>query len=732
MFLFLSLICSSAYAGDASQPLIGEVKVCPSPFLLANGNRFREGLFPRYEKMEIEAEVKGEFKNPYDYEEIEVKAIIKSPDNNIANVLAFPSGQGAKWTVRYTPLLTGKYVFHVEVKTLGSLKSSGPGSFEVKPGYGNGFLRKSPHNDRYLVFDSDRTFFGLGHNIAWVKDNDPGKFEDYFKKFKDNGCNISRVWINSPWTIKIETEKLYRYNLDDSNKMDAVLELARKYGVYLIVSLDSYGTLMNEPGQWKEGSWDKSPYSKKMGGPCAVPPGFFLNKEALKAYRNRLEYIIARWGYSPNILAFEIFNEVNCPPEWLRDTTRYIRSIDPFGHLITTSMKNSCESTDASVEIWNSTSVDLIERHVYANEINENITGDIISVNNEYALKYKKPFLVGEFGMNSGMDDSRNDPDGKAIELHNSIWAASLSGSFASALNWWWDGYVMGKDLYPHYKALRKFLEGTKWDAKNAGPVEISPVMIETGKKKQTGYDDITIYPVKEWGSMKYKEFTIRNNGDISGGSLNYYLQGVSNSEIKINHILKLNFPKEGKLILNVDMVSRGGKLTAYLDGVKAASVTFPVGPGSGPWKKSVYLKEYDVYQCEYDKNIEIIVPKGEHRLRLMNSGEDWIGIKSIKLTDYLSGSYANARITGISVGDERLYWIQNRDSNWREKGQLNEIKNAYFDIKGGFNGQYTVEWWDTYKGIVTSSDTAWAVKSSLRVNIPSFTRDIACKIRRS
>ena len=69
---------------------------------------------------------------------------------------------------------------------------------------------------------------------------------------------------------------------------------------------------------------------------------------------NRLRYIVARWGYSPAIGMWEFFNEIDniqfrdaknpIPAEeivaWHARMARYLKSIDPYGHPVTTSISH--------------------------------------------------------------------------------------------------------------------------------------------------------------------------------------------------------------------------------------------------------------------------------------------------------------------------------------------------------------------------------------------------------
>ena len=46
---------------------------------------------------------------------------------------------------------------------------------------------------------------------------------------------------------------------------------------------------------------------------------FFTDVRAKADYKNRLRYLVARYGYSTSVFAWEFFNEV-CYTAWIRST----------------------------------------------------------------------------------------------------------------------------------------------------------------------------------------------------------------------------------------------------------------------------------------------------------------------------------------------------------------------------------------------------------------------------
>ena len=59
------------------------------------------------------------------------------------------------------------------------------------------------------------------------------------------------------------------------------------------------------------------------------------------------------------------------------------------------------------------------------------------------------------------------------------------------------------------------------------------------------------------------------------------------------------------------------------------------------------------------------------------------------------------------------------------------EIAGATLTIRGLGKGRYRVEWWHTWQGKPLGAAEATATGEALALKVPTFTRDIACKVAR-
>ena len=683
----------------------------------------------QYTQFEASIILSTPFNDPTDPEKVDLSAEIVTPSGKKVTMPAFYTGADTFWKIRYTPLETGNYTYTLILKTPSDSCSSDSCTFSSVPGNNAGFVRRSENNSFYLRFDSGRPFFGIGYNVGWVTNNDINIYDKYFSEFERNGLNLVRIWLNSPWTLEIEPSRTGAYEFQDCAKLDQLLSMAGKRGIYVIVTMDSYGTLMSERGDWNEGSWSANPYNKRNGGPCDEPWDFFTDRAARKLYKNRLRYMIARFSSYPNVLAFEFWNETDVPEDWAREMSAYMKNANPHGQLLTLSLGYPWGNNFDENDIWTVKDLDIVQRHIYGN-LEKDLIGNIISVNRSFAALYAKPVMIGEFGMHAGRDDKEIDSPGNGTALHNSLWASVMSGSMSTAMNWWWQSYVRPKNMYPHYAAIGKFLRGTDWDSGNIRFVNVSSVTLDTGSGADAPYSNVRIPTKEAWGDTRFGEFTVDNNGNVSGGLLNHYLQGERNEKIRLSPVFHLDYPADGKFNVNVGIVSQGAELVVMVDGKEAAREEFPVGPDKG--QRCLFRKDLDIYQCVYNSTVFVDIPKGKHTVKLVNIGNDWIGIKSIELVNYSGSRFADTRQAAIGVGDTILMWIQNKSYNWKNARNgiaPSVVKGARAEIEDVRNGNYTVEWWDTFTGNMVSKHGAAGEDGRIRLDIPEFDRDIACKI---
>jgi len=449
----------------------------------------------RFERLELTVRLAADYANPFNPEEVDLRAQVADPEGHVRSVNGFVyqdfertledgrevlSAKGERlWKIRYAPMRLGLHRYHVEVRTPGGLAAGPGGTFQCVPSKSPGFIGVSQRNPRYFAFSTGRPYFPIGHNVCWADSQlKTYDYEQYFRAMAGNEENFTRIWMCS-WSLELEGKKLDDYRLDNAWRLDHIFEFARLYGIYVKLCFDNFYDFTQKR---------HSPYWKANGGMCSVNRDFFVHEQARLHYRRRLRYITARWGYSTQLMAWEFWNEMDYAPskqgkvlsqkepymlEWTSEMASEIRRLDPFGHSVT----NTLAAYTDWPEFWILPATDFVQLHLYIHEGWEPTpkqydTAALVLDQARDFQQYQKPFLIAEFGFQPHAGrNRRNVLDRNGIHLHNALWASCLSGAAGAPMLWWWDNYVEPHDLYYHYRALGRFLKGVDWLGKTWVPL---------------------------------------------------------------------------------------------------------------------------------------------------------------------------------------------------------------------------------------------------------------------
>src|SRR5262249_10303892 len=139
----------------------------------------------------------------------------------------------------------------------------------------------------------------------------------------DSGGNYARLYVDIPWFIGLEwNREPGTYDQVASAKLDTIMNLAEQYGVGLQLVLLWHQAIslyngppvlipQRPPRPDTSADWHKNPYNVETGGPLNGPGRFFFAATAKALFQRRLNYIVARWGYSPSVFAWEIIDEID-------------------------------------------------------------------------------------------------------------------------------------------------------------------------------------------------------------------------------------------------------------------------------------------------------------------------------------------------------------------------------------------------------------------------------------
>ena len=425
----------------------------------------------RFELLELEIQTDIATSNPFDLEELDIRVEFTTASGTRVNIGAFWyqefDATGLRrvgepgWRARFTPTETGVWTAVARIPARGL--QSEPITFRVLLSDSPGFIRVHPENPRYLAFDNGDFFFPIGLNMGWWTATGDAltDYRRWMDPFAVNGGNTIRVWM-AEWSFGLEWNDTplgdYTRRLRRAWLLDQIFAMAEERDVYVLLVLLNCADFNN----WQTNGWNGNPYNAARGGPIERPEQFVTDPTARALLQRRLNYIVNRWGYSPRLLAWEWWNEVNLAPfsdealiPWLQEMTAHLRARDVNRHLTT----NSYAIRDLS-PIWDLPELDVIQKHEYAHQVNS-VDRDLAEravpdFGRLAASAPAKPILLGEFGY--GTEGYGNDVDETGIHLHNGIWATTFAGYAGSGMYWFWDVYVEAYRAWYHFRGLDRFL----------------------------------------------------------------------------------------------------------------------------------------------------------------------------------------------------------------------------------------------------------------------------------
>lgn len=696
----------------------------------------------RYEKFEAAIDLDATYTNPYDPDQVRLDAEFIAPsgkrsvvpgffmvdyDRSVragAEVLA-ARGHGV-WKVRFAPREVGTYRWNCTLVNQKQALKSPEYRFEAvasdRPGY-VGVSRADPH---YFAFDNGQGYFAVGHNLPLF--HATGQLSDEaMRKFAAGGENFNRWWLSSGGFGLEWMEQLGWYRQESAARLDAMLDLARELGLYYMLCLDTHQ-------DFRERGWDGNPFNARNGGPCETPADWFTNETAKTYYKKRLRYTVARWGYSPHVLCWEFGNEMegwDKSPDtiklpWHREMSDYLRSIDPFGHLITTSFW----SKTGPEEYWRLPNIDIVQTHCYTND-DANVGPAVRGYCLHQWEKFAKPHVFGEFGIRS--HDSTADKDPKGWAIHNSLWAGLVSLAAGGPMPWWHENYIEPLDLYFHFDSVARFAKTLPLGTAAWRPLTISPPEYADTKRPPTVRDAV-VSTVSTWGKDPNSRFVVQRDGTVAGDARPHQLlHAGGHRDLRNPPTFVVEYPTPGTFGVQIGKVSSGGLLKIWVDGKLALSRDLPCGDKLG--KDSQYKERWKLWETTYDETISVDVPAGKHEIRVDNEGRDWVTVTRYILPRCALIDRPQVLATGMASDRVAVVWIQNLDSCWynhQVEGKVGSVDPFRLGLELGGEGVCKIQWWSTWKSAILKTTTGTLKQGVLTLELPSLRTDVALRIERN
>ena len=354
----------------------------------------------------------------------------------------------------------------------------------------HGYLHGDSSYPNRFRYDDGSPFVPVGHNLGWPT---TGKLstEDQIVKMGENGLTWTRFWAanwagRNPWWPINDPSALPKELWPPAlNSIASVEHACDLNGISYQLVLFNHGAFSTTV----DSDWAKNPWNTVNGGWLKSPADFFVDSEAKRRTKMWLRYAVARYGSDPNLMAFELFNEVENTDAarqgrwteiaaWVSEMTTYIRLLDSsYNHMVTIS--SSLENSD----VWKP--LDYYQPHLYSADP----AASIFAV----AVPSDRPLFFGEFGV-IGEKMGRS-------QLRNALYTGLFANSGGAPMFWDWDE-VVSAGLYPELASAAKVVKDS--DIGHYPVASRLTLSIVGGMAKGIGSSDWVLLRVIATGSAPY------------------------------------------------------------------------------------------------------------------------------------------------------------------------------------------------------------------------------------
>ncbi len=703
----------------------------------------------RFGVEELNINLGATYDNPFDPSDVSLDAEVTPPKGAAYSLPGFfsrpferslvngkekltPTGDG-EWKLRICPTEAGTYRVIVKLRDRSGVTQSSPFEFKTTDSTSHGLVRLSPRNHEYFEYSDGTAYFPIGANVCWGNDKGTYSYDDWIPAYGKVGANYMRFWLGPSWVtfameVSGKTEEgqgFGQFELPNAWRLDRELTQAQANGLNVMLTIDSYNTLRAHDAY---PAWDHAPANKDNGGPIRIWTDFWTNASVDQVYRSKLRYLVARYSAYSNLMSWEFWNEVDLTedysPEvvqaWHRRMGDELRAIDPYHHLVTTSLSDSMGNRNLDLL----PELDYDQTHSYNNP---DVAGGVL-VQQSRKSEWGKAHYVGEIGADASGPRASEDPAG--IQIHDPLWMSVATGSSGTAMPWWWDNLIAPNNLYGLFGAVANFTKGIDWPGEDFKRTNIE-IGYQTPPKIAVRKDlALENGPVQWSDGESNKPHFVTIQGEKADGDLPLpgIQHGVRNHRDWHNPVrFKVNLAKDTRFETIVGDVSGygGAVLQISIDGDPVMTREFKTAENGTQGASS----------SKFSGNYGITVPKGEHTVLVENIGNDWFmaGYRFVDLVKRVAPPIQGWAVEGNSSA---LVWLRAEGRTWRNV-VVNKVKTpttppSFVTLVGLAAGDWKSEVWDTWKGTALSSHMIHVgLNGRARVDVRSFDKDLALKLTR-
>lgn len=615
--------------------------------------------------------------NPFDPEENDVRVIFTQGERREERLAAY-DGDG-RWFAVLRARAPGEYLVAV-TRGGATVLDLEPIRLDATPA--RGLVRR--RDDPRRLWRDGRPYFPIGFNLGW---QNPGliPLTEQIAKMARHGVNWTRIWAchwdgKNPWFRHPgdapEPAPEGHLWMPALRQWDAIVAACETHDVPMQFVLFHHGAFSSRVNP----NWPEHPWNAKNGGFLEDAADFFTHEEARRRAKLWLRTAVARWGHSPGILAWELFNEVEWVDaryadrwddiaRWHDEMAAYLREIDPYGRLVTTSSELHVSG------LWRS--MDFYQPHTYPANVFDAIAGT--------RPPSAKPLFFGEFGGQGARDYG----DEERAVLRDGLWAGVFGGHAGAGQYWFWDR-MEHHDLYGEFDRAARVLAMSGL----AHELEAEPLAVRV---ETSGRAPIVVRPGLGWEATRVTALRLPQDARsevLAGWSM--FLQGSASPNAAL-------FPEPLRLYFRADRTGRGRVLIQQIARA-GASLRVSVN-GEVRAERAWPADERDRPVREW---IDFVFPAGENEIELRNEGADWLVIGAVEISDLVPD------VTARALGHERWLLLRLTATGSQVQAKLSDL--------GLHPGRYALWTLDLNSG-QERKDTVFLGGDPLSVNVPA--RDV-------
>jgi len=386
---------------------------------------------------------------------------------------------------RFTPTEPGQYRY----LAMAANEVVAEGGFRCEPSEHPGYVQRSSRDPRYFAFTNGDSYCAIGLNLCcpsgWGRRAlGAPEYRRWFRQLSEAGGNFARLWVSVPY---FNAQGQVAGELDRAifARLDAVVELARHYRVRLKLCLENFRAF--DPALASQTTVLKHPDD---GRSPANMDEWFQGEVWQTLWWRRVDAYLARYGDDPTVMAWELWNEINCcvtsdwsvQREWTRRVLPMVKAKSPR-NLVTNSIGSfDMERYQAWYDDFKMDEMDFQQVHRYLDQgapwavchhDGPAFSKDAV----ERARRPDRPVLFAETG---AVDDGHSGPfryyqsDHRGIIFHDTTYPAFFAGAAGTGHIWHWDQYVDCKNLWGAYRPFADLVAGVKLDQEQFQALDLS------------------------------------------------------------------------------------------------------------------------------------------------------------------------------------------------------------------------------------------------------------------